>query len=315
MISLVGYTGFVGSNILAGGHIDSVYNSSNIKDAYGTCPDLLIYAGMRAEKFLANNDPDRDLELARGAYDNIISIAPKKLVLISTIDVYGDPVGADETTKIDPSSASAYGRNRYCLEQWVRRSIDDALIIRLPGLFGMNIKKNFIYDLIHMIPSMLKADKFDELASEDDMIRNSYSLQSNGFYKLLTEYKDDPDLRSRFILLGFTSLNFTDSRSTFQFYDLSRLYQDIMTALDAGIKIFNPATEPVSSGELYRAVEGCGFDNKLAAGPVFYDYRTVYDSLFGGSRGYLTDKEDVICKVTEFVRSERGKISADTYGQ
>ena len=52
MIALVGYTGFVGSNIYAAGKdaIDCVYNSKNVQEAYGTAPDLLIYAGMRAEK-------------------------------------------------------------------------------------------------------------------------------------------------------------------------------------------------------------------------------------------------------------------------
>ena len=47
MIALVGYTGFVGSNIcaVAGKEIEAVYNSKNIEEAFGTCPDLLIYAG------------------------------------------------------------------------------------------------------------------------------------------------------------------------------------------------------------------------------------------------------------------------------
>ena len=51
---LVGYTGFVGSNIYAKGQFDYVFNSSNIQDSYGLNPDLLIYAGLRAEKYLAN---------------------------------------------------------------------------------------------------------------------------------------------------------------------------------------------------------------------------------------------------------------------
>ena len=61
--ALVGYTGFVGSNIYAsaGDKIEGLYNSKNIEMAYGTKPDLLIYAGLRAEKYLANNDPERDM--------------------------------------------------------------------------------------------------------------------------------------------------------------------------------------------------------------------------------------------------------------
>ena len=91
MISLIGYTGFVGGNIYASSDnmIDGIYNSKNIEEAYGTNPDLLIYAGLRAEKYLANNAPERDYNLILQAEDNITRINPGKLVLISTIDVFG----------------------------------------------------------------------------------------------------------------------------------------------------------------------------------------------------------------------------------
>ena len=71
---LVGYTGFVGSNIYAAGRFDAVYNSKNIKEAYGTKPDLLVYAGLRAEKYLANNAPEKDMELIVQAEENISKI-------------------------------------------------------------------------------------------------------------------------------------------------------------------------------------------------------------------------------------------------
>lgn len=79
MVSLVGYTGFVGSNIYDKGKavIDKVYNSKNIEEAYGTEPDLLVYAGVRAEKYLANTNPDADLSLIHGAEKNIAKIALK----------------------------------------------------------------------------------------------------------------------------------------------------------------------------------------------------------------------------------------------
>ena len=148
--ALVGYTGFVGSNIYASGDFDAVYNSKNIEDAYGTCPDLLIYAGLRAEKYLANNAPDKDFELIVRAEENIKKINPRKLVLISTIDVFKNPIDVDENSVIDTEGLQAYGYNRYQLECWVRENYPDALIIRLPGLFGKNIKKNFILSLIHI---------------------------------------------------------------------------------------------------------------------------------------------------------------------
>ena len=146
---LVGYTGFVGSNIYEKGQFDAVFNSRNIEEAYGTCPDLLIYAGLRAEKYLANHAPDKDMELIVQAEEIISKIAPRKLVLISTIDVFKTPKNVDENTIIDTEDLHAYGYNRYQLECWVRENYADALIIRLPGLFGKNIKKNFIYDFIY----------------------------------------------------------------------------------------------------------------------------------------------------------------------
>ena len=40
-------------------YFDAVYNSKNIEEAFCTNPDLLVYAGLRAEKYLANNAPEQ----------------------------------------------------------------------------------------------------------------------------------------------------------------------------------------------------------------------------------------------------------------
>jgi len=143
MNALVGYTGFVGSNLYENGKFDVVYNSKNIEEAYGLEPDLLVYAGLRAEKYLANNAPEKDMEQIIQAEENIKKIKPKKLVLISTVDVFKEPRNVDENSEIDTENLHAYGYNRYQLELWVRKHDPEALIIRLPGLFGKNIKKKF----------------------------------------------------------------------------------------------------------------------------------------------------------------------------
>ena len=303
MISLVGYTGFVGSNIYeaAGSKIDKVYNSKNIKDAYKTKPDLLIYAGMRAEKYLANNAPEKDMELVLQAQENISEINPEKLVLISTIDVFKTPVNVDENSEIDTEGLHAYGYNRYKLEQWVREKYPDALIIRLPGLFGKNIKKNFIYDFKTVIPFMLKKDKFEELAAIDHDIRRFYNKQDNGFYKVDVTDADRDMLKDKFKKLGFSALNFTDSRSVYQFYDLSGLWDDINIALEHDIRLWHPATEPVSAGEVYKYLTGESFENELPGVPAYYDYRTIYDTVFGGKNGYIKVKEDVLKGIRDFV--------------
>ena len=51
---LVGYTGFVGSNIASGHDFTWKMNSKNKEESFGKRPDLLVYAGLRAEKFLVS---------------------------------------------------------------------------------------------------------------------------------------------------------------------------------------------------------------------------------------------------------------------
>lgn len=298
---LVGYTGFVGSNIDSMHNFTYRINSKNKEEAFGKNPDLLVYAGLRAEKFLANNDPAKDMETIEEAFGQIEKINPKKLVLISTVDVYKNPVDVDETTEIDTEGLAAYGLNRYRLEQMVRERYEDALIIRLPGLFGKNIKKNFIYDFINVIPSMLKADKYNELSERSNMVRDAYTDLSNGFYKCTSPSKE---LKEEFKKLGFSALNFTDSRGIFQFYNLGNLWDDINIALENNIKLLNIATEPVSVAEIYEALtNGEKFHNQVAANPPYYNYKSVHADLFGGRDGYFMGKQQILQEIIDFVRS------------
>ncbi|MDE7205495.1 MAG: NAD(P)-dependent oxidoreductase [Lachnospiraceae bacterium] len=317
MVALVGYTGFVGSNLYARARnrIKGVYNSQNIQRAYGLEPEVLIYAGVRAEKYLANSAPECDLEMILEAEKNISAINPQKLVLISTIDVYQNPVEVDETDSVllgkkggTGNGIQPYGLNRYYLEAWARKHYPDALIVRLPGLYGYHIKKNFIYDYINVIPYMLKKEKYQELKvleKTDDaiMLDACYEAVENGFYRCKKLDKDKKELlQKKFKKLGFTALNFTDSRSTFQFYSLGRLWDDIQIALNEGITLLNVATEPVTAAELYKALTGEVFKNELKETPAKYDFRTTYASKFGGKAGYICSKEEILADIKLFVK-------------
>lgn len=303
--ALVGYTGFVGSNLTQSFPFDHLYNSKNIKDAYGTKPDLLIYAGVRAEKFLANQEPEKDLQVIEEAFENINKIAPKKLVLISTIDVYKNPANVNEDTPIDLQQLHPYGANRYALESKVRSMYEDALIVRLPALFGDNIKKNFIYDYIHIIPSQLKIDKFHELSRQDAFIKQFYSLQDNGFYKCKPLKKEEAiELKEHFKNLRFTALNFTDSRNTYQFYNLKYLWKHIETALNNRISLLNLATEPVETAELYKFLCNREFKNEIVSTPVSYNMTTKFSTDFGGREGYIFSKKQVLEEIKEFVKKQ-----------
>lgn len=305
--ALVGYTGFVGSNVCkqAGNNIKGLYNSKNIKLAYKTNPDILIYAGLRAEKFLANAYPDKDRLLIEEAKQNIKEINPKKLILISTIDVFQKPINVTEETNVDTQGLQPYGYNRYQLELWVRENYPDALIIRLPALFGINLKKNFLYDFINIIPQLLKKEKIDELLIHNNQLINYYELQDTQFYKLKAgSEKEKKELKKIFQELGFSALNFTDSRNVYQFYNLSRLWGDIQTALKNDIKLWHPATEPVSAAEIYKYLTGENFVNEIMAKPAYYDYKTVHSEIFGGRNGYINSKIEVLNQIKDFITQQ-----------
>lgn len=302
MESLVGYTGFVGSNLSASHVFDGLYHSTNIADAFGTKPDLLVYSGVRAEKFLANSAPEKDLAAIQEAMQNIRRIQPRKLVLISTIDVYQTPNGVDENSEIDTVGLHPYGKNRYLLEQWTAQEFPDHLIVRLPGLYGINIKKNFIFDMIHIIPSLLNQKKYEELSERSELVRQGYQRQENGFYRC-APLEDDgrQSLREEFLRLGFSALDFTDSRAVYQFYPLRYLWQHIEQALSLGIKKLNLATEGISAGALYQYVRGETFHNELTGTVPHYDYRSLYAGQLGGSDGYLFDKTFLLEDIRKFV--------------
>lgn len=302
MKSLVGYTGFVGSNLAQSAQFTHFYNSKNIEEAYGTSPDLLVYAGVRAEKFLANSSPEKDLQTVQEAFMNIQKINPKRVVLISTIDVYKNPVDVDEDSVIETDGLQPYGLNRYRLEQWVRDAFPNSLTVRLPGLYGKNIKKNFIYDLIHVIPSMLSEKKYMELHTMDEMIPQCYVKQENGFYKCRPMDRDeDTQLKKVFEKIGFSALNFTDSRGKFQFYNLKFLAGHIQTALSCEIPLLNLTTEPIEIAELYRFIKGENFINHITDHVPGYDFKSRYAGLLGGGTSYIFTKDFVLQDIKEFV--------------
>lgn len=305
---LVGYTGFVGSNLAESHEFDYLINSKNIETAYGVKPDLLVYAGVRAEKFLANTNPEADMENIREALENIRKIEPKDIVLISTVDVYKKPVAVDEDSIMDTEELHAYGANRLWLEEQVLKEFPNAYIVRLPGLFGKNLKKNFLYDYIQVIPAMLKEEKYLELGAKKQRIKDNYQKQDNGFYKCMASDEERELLKQDFEEVGFSALNFTDSRGVFQFYLLSHLCAHICKAMELGIHKLNIATEPVSVAEIYQMLRGEAFCNEVMLEPPLYDYRTKYSKEFGGQNGYLYSKEQVLEEIREFVRENGGRV-------
>jgi nucleoside-diphosphate-sugar epimerase len=149
--ALIGYTGFVGGNILAQRPFDLLYNSKNILDIQRKKFDFVVCAGTPGTKWIANKNPEADLASIEKLMDNLKTVKCKKLALISTIDVYSPVDGVDEDSAINKKNLQPYAKHRRMLEEFAADNFD-ALIIRLPGIFGAGLKKNIIFDLMQGLP-------------------------------------------------------------------------------------------------------------------------------------------------------------------
>ena len=148
MDALIGWTGRVGGTLLRARPFDATFRSTDILTMRGRAFDLVVCAGVRAEKWKANRDPGADrADIARltGVLD---TVRIGHLVLISTVDVYPTPADVDEAAAIDYTATHAYGRHRRELEIFCQDRFATT-IVRLPGLFGPGLRKNAIFDLLH----------------------------------------------------------------------------------------------------------------------------------------------------------------------
>lgn len=148
--AIIGYSGFVGSNLLQFYKFDFYYNSKNFKTARGKTFDTIFFCALPSIKYLANRYPEKDIDIIEDIKNTLDTINCKKFILISTIDVYEDSNSKkNEDYILNGNKNHVYGRNRYLFEEYVKTKFTDFYIIRLPALFGKSLKKNIIYDLIH----------------------------------------------------------------------------------------------------------------------------------------------------------------------
>lgn len=145
--AIVGHTGFVGSNLCAQTKFTGHYNSKTIETIRGQKFDRLVFAGAQAKKWWANENSKEDWRGIKRALDALADVSVNQAVLISTVDVV--PPGAEPDEAADCSGANhPYGTNRLALERAFREMFERVLIVRLPGLFGLGLRKNVIFDLL-----------------------------------------------------------------------------------------------------------------------------------------------------------------------
>ncbi len=262
MIALAGYTGFIGSNIFAraSNRIDGIFNTQNIEKAYGLEPDVLIYAGLKPDRELAERAPYQHLEKVIEAQETIKKINPYKIVLVSSTDVYKNPVGVDEensvfavgSDKADRKGISPYNLNRYYFEEWVRKYYPESLVMRLAIPYGLNYKHNYIR----------------RFADEKEM-RAVDSKSKYQFYPLARIWEDiQTALAENLTLVNLASEPVT-AGELYHYLTGKELSQE--TDKDTGKK----------------AVET-------------YDVMTIHAKLFGGSGHYICQKSEIMESMKQF---------------
>lgn len=147
--SLIGYSGYVGGTLLKQGNFTSLYRSTNIGDIDNQSFDTVVCAGAPAQKWIANREPEADRQKIEELIEHLKTIRCKFFILISTVDVFKNPIGVDEDSPVDESGLHAYGLHRRLLETFVEAHFPNHLIVRLPGLVGPGLRKNVIFDFLN----------------------------------------------------------------------------------------------------------------------------------------------------------------------
>jgi hypothetical protein len=201
MDALIGSTGFVGQTLSAQRGFGAGFHSTDIDHIEGRRFDRIVCAGVSAVKWWANANPEADQEGIERLIRHLEWVEADRFVLISTVDVYGTPVGVDEDDAVPAPGLHPYGLHRARLEDWVRRRFPVHHVIRLPALFGAGLKKNAIFDLLHdnRLEHVDPASRFqwyplDRLADDIDRVQAAGLEVVN----LVTEPVAMAEIRCRF---------------------------------------------------------------------------------------------------------------------
>ena len=224
---LIGYTGFVGSNLNRLTPFDARYNTQNIAEISGQAFETLVCAAPQAKKWWANQHPDEDCALVKQLINHLERTQVERFILISSIDVFPQVIGVDETLDCASQENHAYGRNRLMLEQFVAAHFPLAHIVRLPGLFGPGLRKNVIFDMINT--NQLETINPDSRFQWYDVMRLWADVQTIiqkdlGLVMLATEPVATHEIQSRF----FPTLAIGAEASATTLYDVQTCHAEAL---------------------------------------------------------------------------------------
>ncbi len=104
-----------------------------------------------------------------------------------------------------------------------------------------------------------------------------------------------------FDLLNDRELEVINPASTFQYYDLNRLSEDLTRMIDKGIRLLNLATEPVATRTILERFFPQRQTGQRASARASYDFRSIHAGHWGGKEGYLYSAERVLDDLGRFL--------------
>jgi hypothetical protein len=315
---LIGHTGFVGSALLRQTHFDACFNSANIAEIEGQAFGTLVCAAAPGSMIEANRAPERDAAQIDALIARLDRVEAKRFVLISSIAVLADFAGGDDESTTAFQQDLAYGRHRRALEAFIEARFPGSLIVRLPALFGAGLRKNFLFDLMNPVPSMLTEAKRNALvqALEGDLAPWLAALYTpdaaTGLLKLdRATLNADPrraGLEAALDGLGATATQFHHRDTTYQYYDTSRLWQDIGIALAAGLAHLHLAPEPLRAADIHARLTGRPMP-ETPARLHREDMRTAHAGLWDAAGPYQFAADDTLDQLAAFFASQRGSAA------
>lgn len=311
---LIGHTGFVGSALLRQARFAACFNSANIAAIDGQAFGTLVCAAAPGSMLEANRAPDRDAAQIDALIARLATVRAERFVLISSIAVLADFAGGDDEGTGAFQQELAYGRHRRALEAFVERHFASSLIVRLPALFGHGLRKNFLFDLMNPVPSLLTEAKRDALIGGLDpalaaWVEALYAPDAvTGLLKLdraaLNADRRRATLEDAADALGASATQFHHPQTTYQYYPIDRLWQDIGIALEAGLSHLHLVAEPLTAAAIHQRLIGRPMP-QTPARLHREDMRTRHAALWGAEGPYQFSAAATLNRLADFFASER----------
>jgi hypothetical protein len=176
------------------------------------------------------------------------------------------------------------------------------------------LRKNFLFDLMNPVPSMLPEARHADLvaalpASLAGWAKALYAPDPvTGMLKLerpaLNAAPRRAALEDAVTALGFAATQFHHRDTTYQYYDTRRLWQDIGIALEAGLTHLHLTAEPLCAAAIHQRLTGRAMPDTPAR-LHHEDMRTRHADLWGASGPYQFSAAATLDALAAFFASER----------